>query len=64
MGTPKKRKSHSRVRMRRNHDALKANHLGSCQRCGSARRPHTICGVCGFYKGKTWIDVEEAEFAE
>lgn len=56
MATPKKRKSHSRSRMRRSHDALSPTFLGSCPRCGSARRPHTICDGCGHYKGKQVID--------
>ena len=58
MGTPKKRKSHSRVRMRRSHDALKALHLSACPRCGSALRPHTLCDNCGHYRGRQVIDVE------
>ena len=64
MGTPKKRKSHSRSRMRRSHDALKPIHLSSCKRCGAQRRPHTICGNCGVYRDKAIIDVEEGEFDE
>tara|TARA_R110002072_G_scaffold7318_3_gene39919 strand:- start:437 stop:631 length:195 start_codon:yes stop_codon:yes gene_type:complete len=61
MGVPKKRKSHSRIRMRRSHDALRPSYLASCARCGSARRPHTICGSCGHYKGKLVIN-KDTEF--
>ncbi|MGE0708917.1 MAG: 50S ribosomal protein L32 [Planctomycetota bacterium] len=62
MAVPKKRKSHGAVRMRRNHDALKPMHLTSCSRCGARRRSHTICGNCGTYRDKVYIEVEEAEF--
>jgi large subunit ribosomal protein L32 len=62
VGTPKKRKSHSRVRMRRNHDALKPLHLTTCSKCGTQRRSHTICGNCGHYRGKQVFDMDEADF--
>jgi len=66
VGTPKKRKSHSRTRMGRSHLALKRHHLASCPRCGESRLPHRVCLTCGTYatRGKEWqpIDVEaEAE---
>ncbi|RMG15107.1 MAG: 50S ribosomal protein L32 [Planctomycetota bacterium] len=62
MGTPRKRKSHSRIRMRRSHHALRRQHLASCPRCGQERRPHRICDHCGFYRDRTVVDVEaEAE---
>lgn len=31
--------------------------LATCQKCGKAVRPHTICKHCGYYKGKEFIDV-------
>lgn len=55
MGVPKKRKSHSRSRMRRSHDALSAVHLGRCLQndmC-SGRQPHTVCMSCGLYASGT-----------
>ncbi len=58
MSVPKKKKSHSRTRMTRNHHALKPIALATCPRCGNARRPHTICSNCGTYRDKTVIDVE------
>jgi len=62
VGTPKKRKSHSRTRMRRSHDALKKIGLGSCPRCGTNRRPHTVCETCGHYRDRAVLNVEaEAE---
>ncbi len=58
MSVPKKKKSHSRSRMTRNHHALSALALATCSRCGNARRPHTICLNCGTYRDKVVIDVE------
>lgn len=58
MSVPKKKKSHARTRLTRNHDALKPICLATCPRCGSARKSHTICGNCGTYRDRTVIDVE------
>lgn len=58
MSVPKRRKSHSRVRMRRSHDALKPMHLSTCPKCQQTLRPHTICGNCGTYRDTVVIDVE------
>ena len=29
-----------------------------CPRCGRAKVPHTVCGTCGWYKGRQALDVE------
>lgn len=58
MAVPKKRKSHSRVRMRRSHDALRPLQLSACPRCGTSRRPHTVCDTCGHYRDRAVLNVE------
>ena len=58
MGVPRKRKSHSRTRMHRNNQGLTRLCLSACPRCGTSRKPHTICVECGFYREKTVINVE------
>lgn len=58
MSVPKRRKSHSRSRMRRAHDALKPMHLSKCPRCTQSIRPHTVCANCGYYRDRSVIDVE------
>ncbi len=58
MSVPKRRASHSRVRMRRAHDALAPIHLTTCPRCSQTLRPHTVCANCGHYRDKMVIDVE------
>lgn len=44
--------------MHRNHQALTRLSLSACPKCGTARRPHTVCDTCGFYRDRTAIDVE------
>ena len=58
MSVPKKKKSHSKARKERNHQALTPIGLGKCPRCGNARRPHTVCANCGTYRDKVVINVE------
>jgi large subunit ribosomal protein L32 len=52
MPVPKKRRS--KARRRRYHAHFKVYPAGTakCPNCGEAFLPHTICPVCGFYKGK------------
>jgi len=41
----------------RSHRALLVSSLTLCKECGSPKTPHTICLVCGKYKGRQMIDV-------
>ncbi|MDO8560684.1 MAG: 50S ribosomal protein L32 [bacterium] len=41
----------------RSHHALKPRLFGLCSHCNSALSPHTVCGNCGYYKGRQVIDV-------
>ncbi|MDO8575249.1 MAG: 50S ribosomal protein L32 [bacterium] len=43
---------------RRSHHALDAVRLGTCSNCNSKHVSHTVCTVCGFYKGKEVIDMK------
>jgi len=70
MPVPYRRKSASRARMRRSHDALKAVGSTICSNCGEPVLPHHVCRACGFYKGEQVIGAgadanveEEAEAA-
>ncbi|MDP7037678.1 MAG: 50S ribosomal protein L32 [Myxococcota bacterium] len=58
MAVPKKRKSHSRVRMQRSHQALKVNGWVTCAQCGELTALHQVCGSCGFYRSKEVISKE------
>lgn len=50
MVVPKKRKSNSKSRSRRNFYRIKAVQIGTCKKCGVNKIAHNICKTCGFYK--------------
>jgi len=58
MANPKKKKTHSKTHQGRAHLALKKVVLKKCPKCGAARRPHTVCGFCGSYKGKAVLEIK------
>jgi large subunit ribosomal protein L32 len=60
MAVPKRRPSKSKIRMRRSHDGVTLPTRIKCSRCGSAKELHTICEVCGYYRGKPVREIEEA----
>lgn len=60
MAVPKRKKSRSRTRHRKAQwmrTSLPAT--ARCTRCKSSVRPHTVCPVCGYYKGRQVIQVGE-----
>lgn len=57
MAVPKRRLSISKKNRRRGNIFLKVPKLIKCSKCGKPVLPHTICGYCGFYKGKEYINV-------
>jgi len=59
MAVPKRKISKSRKRMRRSHHAISAVQTVNCSRCSSPKRRHSICEVCGYYRGKPVIATEE-----
>ena len=61
MAVPKKKTSQARRNQRRAHHAMKNVGLVACTQCGSPHRPHRVCSVCGFYKGRTAVAVEATE---
>jgi len=42
---------------RRSHHALETTSLNLCKECGSPKTPHSVCQVCGKYKGRQVLDV-------
>jgi len=52
MANPKKRKTHSSTHKGRAHLAFKKIILNKCPKCGQAIKPHTVCALCGSYRGK------------
>jgi large subunit ribosomal protein L32 len=57
MAVPKQRHNQSRRDRRRGNIFIKTPVLIKCPKCGKPVLPHTVCGYCGFYKGKELINV-------
>lgn len=64
MPVPYRRKSASRARMRRSHDALSPRGSTICPQCGEPVLPHHVCRACGFYKGVQVLGVDAPAEAE
>jgi len=58
MSVPARRKSSSKTKKGRSHQALKKVNLSKCPKCGKAVEPHKACAFCGAYKGKETIKVK------
>ncbi|MCC6954870.1 MAG: 50S ribosomal protein L32 [Deltaproteobacteria bacterium] len=63
MQAPKKRVSKSRKNMRRAHDGLTVVGVSKCKNCGGNVRSHTVCGECGFYRGRFFISARKSAAA-
>jgi large subunit ribosomal protein L32 len=63
MAVPKKKVSKSRRDMRRSHDALVRPNTSECPNCGEVKRPHHVCGACGFYDGREVVATSAASSA-
>ena len=60
MAHPKRRQSKTRTAKRRTHDKAVAPTLAICPNCGEWHVYHTVCGACGYYRGKLAIEKEAA----
>lgn len=58
MPVPPKRRSRSKARRGRAHQALKNVSLSKCLKCGKSVKPHRACSFCGVYKGKQIIKIK------
>jgi len=56
MAHPKRKISKQRARKRRTHYKAETPTLAICSNCGAAYIYHTICGECGYYRGKLAIE--------
>lgn len=59
MAVPKRKLSRSRTRHRKA-QWLKTRKPtnAACKRCKSPIRPHTVCAECGYYGGRTALEVD------
>lgn len=55
MPVPKTKSSRSRRDKRRANWKLTVPGLVECPQCHTMKKPHHVCPVCGFYKGKQVI---------
>jgi len=56
VAVPKRRKSKSKSRMRRAHEAIVAPNLRPCPKCGVYAMPHRVCPECGYYKNELVVE--------
>ena len=61
---PKKRHSRQRKGKRRASIRLQSPKGLYCPNCGNITTPHTICKVCGFYKGKQFLVLKNKDKKE
>jgi len=52
MAVPKRKTSPSKRNMRRAHHRLAPASHTECPNCGEQKRPHHVCGACGYYDGR------------
>lgn len=52
MAVPKKKTSHQKQASRRAGWKAEPIAIGTCTNCGAPARPHQVCIVCGFYRGR------------
>lgn len=58
MAVPKKKTSKAKSRSRKASAwKLGAPSRSTCPRCNSVKRPHHVCGNCGWYAGREAVDV-------
>ena len=57
MTAPKSRGTKSKRDKKRLHILLKKPNLVKCKKCGKSIRSHTICGFCGYYKGRKVLNI-------
>ncbi|GLZ79926.1 50S ribosomal protein L32-1 [Actinorhabdospora filicis] len=57
MAVPKRRMSRSNTRSRRANWKAQAVNTVACDQCRSPKLPHTACGTCGTYNGRTVVEV-------
>jgi large subunit ribosomal protein L32 len=58
MAVPKRRKTRSKMRMRRAHWRTEAPAYSSCPQCRQPKLPHRVCRNCGYYAGRQVVDTE------
>jgi large subunit ribosomal protein L32 len=59
MPVPKRKTSRSATRSRKSANMRLARPAHSlCPQGGNSKLPHTVCGTCGWYRGRQVLDVD------
>ena len=60
MAHPKRTQGKKTTAKRTPHDKAVATTMAICPNCGAWHIYHTVCGECGYYRGKLAIEKEAA----
>ncbi|MCE3019318.1 MAG: 50S ribosomal protein L32 [Pirellula sp.] len=59
MAVPKRRHSNARSGKRRAHHSKKPRQVQTCPKCSSPVLSHHVCQKCGYYMGRTVVQMSE-----
>lgn len=59
MAVPKRKTSKQRRDKRRATHGISDVRLGKCPHCTAPIRPHNVCGICGWYRGRQVVEIVE-----
>ena len=57
MAVPKRKKSKSKVRMRKRSHPERILLLSPCPNCGQLKQPHRACPSCGYYRDRQVLSI-------
>jgi large subunit ribosomal protein L32 len=60
MAVPKRKTSKSKRDKRRTHYGVTPPNVILCPTCKEPKLPHMVCPKCGSYKGRKYLETEEA----
>jgi len=58
MALQSQRRTKSSKKRRASHFALKETKLSKCPKCGKPAKSHHVCAFCGYYKGRSVLEVK------
>ena len=58
MAVPKRKKSKSKIRIRRAIKKAKVSTIKACPQCGASQQSHRVCTSCGYYRGRQVLTVK------